>query len=152
MVNALAPEDQPHELRIAGISIPIIEDDDPRYLEAKAAWSCARRVAQALHSWSELEGGTRDPDWRVRHEATQRLAARWPDHPGTLPRLLALATADARAEVRDAAVMRLIGFPTRAVRTTLETAAQDPDRDVRWSANFALAQHGLPHEDCGWSE
>lgn len=143
----LPPEDQPDELRIGPISIPIIEDDDPRYLDEQAAWSSARRIAQALHSWDELKGGIQHPDWRVRYEATGRLAARWPDHPGTLPRLLALATTDVRAEVRDGAVLRLVDFPTHAVQTALEVAAHDSDPDVRWSANYALAQHELDHED-----
>ena len=143
----LPPEDQPDEIRIGPISIPIIEDDDPRYLDEQAAWSKATRTAQGLHSWDELKGGTQHPEWRVRSEATTRLAARWPDHPGTLPRLLALATTDARPEVRETAVLRLVGFPTHAIRAALEVAAHDADPDVRWAANYALDQHGLHHEE-----
>ncbi|MGG5260350.1 HEAT repeat domain-containing protein [Phycicoccus avicenniae] len=143
----LPPEDQPDVLRIGPIAVPIIEDDDPRYLEDQAAWSSARRAAQALHTWDELEGGTRHADWRVRCEAIVRLAARWPDHPGTLSRLLALASADAQPEVRGTAVMRLVDFPTRAVQSSLEVAAFDTDPDVRWSANYALHQHGLPFDE-----
>jgi HEAT repeat protein len=150
-VANLPPEDQPDELRIGPVFVPIIEDDDPRYLEEQAAWSHARRTAQALHSWDELMGGTQHPDWRVRCEATDRLAARWLDHPGTLPRLLELAADDARPEVRDSAVLRLVDFETHAVRAVLEDAAQDSDPDVRWSANYALDQHGLDHEDY-WSD
>ena len=134
-------------LRIGPISVPIIEDDDPRYLDEQAAWSNATRTAQALHSWDELKGGTQHPDWRVRSEAATRLAARWSDHPGTLSRLPALATTDARPEVRDTAVMRLVDFPTHAVRATLEVAAHDSDPDVRWSANYALHQHRLDHQE-----
>ena len=143
----LSPEDQPDVLRIGPIVVPIIEDDDPRYLDEQVAWSSAKRVAQAWYSWDELEGGTQHPDWRVRCEATDRLAARWPDHPGTVSRLLALATADAQPEVRDTAVMRLVDFPTHAVRPTLEVTAHDSDPDVRWSANYVLHQHGLPFQE-----
>ncbi|MGK2876751.1 MAG: HEAT repeat domain-containing protein [Nocardioides sp.] len=141
------PQNQPDVLRIGPITVPILEDDDPGYLDEQAALSPATRTAQALHSWDELNGGTQHMNWRVRREATTRLAARWPDHPGTLPRLLALATTDAQPEVRGNAVMCLVDFPTHAVRATLEVAAHDSDPDVRWSSNYALHQHGLNHAE-----
>jgi hypothetical protein len=37
--------------------------------------------------------------------------------------------------------MRLPDHPAEAVRETLERATQDPDPEVRWSANYSLTQH-----------
>ena len=42
--------------------------------------------------------------------------------------------------------MCLIDYPAEAVRGTLERAAHDPDAEVRWSANYCLAQPGFDHE------
>ncbi|WP_157181520.1 HEAT repeat domain-containing protein [Actinopolymorpha alba] len=150
-MRELPPEDQPDQLKIGPIVIPIIDEDDPRFVDEREAWSNARRIAQALHSWNELSHGTQDADWRVRHECIDRLAARWPDDPGTLPTILALATGDARSEVRDKAVLRLTDFPGEVVRAALESAAGDPDPDVRWSANYVLDQHGFDHAPY-WSD
>ena len=42
--------------------------------------------------------------------------------------------------------MCLTDHPGEAVRGTLERAAHDPDAEVRWSANYCLAQHGFDQE------
>ncbi|WP_457253263.1 HEAT repeat domain-containing protein [Pedococcus sp. P5_B7] len=138
--------DGPDELRIGPIVIPIIEDDDPRFAEDRAAWSAARTTAQSMHSWEELSRGLHHQDWRVRHESIPRISARWREDPRTLPALLGMATEDPSPDVRDAAVMSLTDFPGEAVRGTLELAAHDADAEVRWSANFCLAQHGFDHQ------
>jgi hypothetical protein len=139
-------QDGPDELRTGPIVIPIIEDDDPRFTEERAHWSSARATAQALHTWNELSQGLSNQDWRVRHECTERIAARWRNDPRTLPVILKAALEDPAPEVRDTAVMRLTDFPADDVRATLERAASDPDPDVRWAANYCLAQHGFDHQ------
>jgi hypothetical protein len=42
--------------------MPIHYEDDPRFEEERAAWSDARKKAQALHSADELLGGVVDDD------------------------------------------------------------------------------------------
>jgi hypothetical protein len=80
MVKELPPEDQPDTFSIGPVGpIPIIHDDDPRFAEDRAAWSAARRKAQAMHSADELVRGIGDPEWRVRHEVVDRLIARASD-------------------------------------------------------------------------
>jgi hypothetical protein len=104
-MNKLPPDDQPDAIWIGAIGpIPIIEEDDPRFVEERAAWHEARVKAQALHSADELLSGIHDDDWRVRHESVPRLRARWQDDPRTLPELLRLAEHDPVWEVRDAAL------------------------------------------------
>jgi hypothetical protein len=42
----LPPEDQPDEVWIGPVGpIPIIDEDDPRFEEERAAWSAANRKA-----------------------------------------------------------------------------------------------------------
>jgi hypothetical protein len=75
-MNELPPEDQPDVVWVGPVGpIPIHYEDDPRFEEERAAWSHARRKAQALHSAEELLGGVVDDDWRVRCESIVRLAA-----------------------------------------------------------------------------
>lgn len=91
-MTSLPPEDQPDVVWIGSVGpIPIIEDDGPRFVEERAAWSKARAKAQALHSADELVSGVHDPDWRVRFESIDRLVARWPNDPRTLVALIQLA-------------------------------------------------------------
>lgn len=138
--------DAPDELRIGPIVIPIIEDDDPRLAEDRALWSSARSTAQGLHTWEDLRQGMNHKDWRVRHESVIRISARWRNDPRTLPAILQMAVEDPIPEARDSAVMHLTDFPGEAVRGTLERAAHDPNAEVRWSANYCLAQHGFDHQ------
>jgi hypothetical protein len=63
----------------------IIGPDDPRFAAEQAAWSAARRKAQALLSAEDLLAGVGDDDWHVRHESLDRLKARWRDDPRTFP-------------------------------------------------------------------
>jgi hypothetical protein len=70
----LPPEDQPDVFWIGPVGpIPIGYEDDPGTKRRRAAWSVARKKAQALHSAEELLNGMRDPDWRVRHESIDRV-------------------------------------------------------------------------------
>jgi hypothetical protein len=143
----LPPEDRPDTIDIGPVKgIPVFHDDDPRLTEERAAWSAARRRAQALHSADELVSGMSDPDWRVRHETVDRLIARARDDSRTLPRLLRAATTDDAWQVRDAVVMRLHEFDQDAVLPVLRQAESDAVSDVRWSARYSLFQLGLgPH-------
>jgi HEAT repeat protein len=143
-MRQLPPEDQPDEIWIGPVGpIPIIEADDPRFTEERAAWSKARARAQALHSEDELLSGVRDSDWRVRHESIDRLKARWHDDPRTLPALLDLAEHDPEWRVRSTATMALASFDRHRVVPVLRRGLEDPNERVRWAANFELYQFGL---------
>jgi HEAT repeat protein len=143
-MNKLPPEDQPDVVWVGPVGpIPIRYEDDPRFEEERAAWSHARKKAQALHSAEELLGGVVDDDWRVRCESIDRLAARWHDDPRTLPALLDLAEHDSVWQVRSGATMRLVDFDPDAVAPVARQGMSDPSADVRWSANFVLFQFGL---------
>jgi HEAT repeat protein len=143
-MNELPPEDQPDVVCVGPVGpIPIHYEDDPRFEEERAAWSHARKKAQALHSAEELLGGAVDDDWRVRYESVDRLAGRWHDDPRTLPALLDLAEHDSVWQVRSGATMRLVDFAPDAVVPVARRGLGDPSTDVRWSANFVLFQFGL---------
>ena len=143
-MTSLPPEDQPDVVWIGPVGpIPIIEDDDPRFVEERAAWSKARAKAQALHSADELVSGVHDPDWRVRFESIDRLVARWPNDPRTLVALIQLAENDPVWQVRGAATMTLTRFDPERVVPVVRRILQDSVADVRWAANFVLFQLGL---------
>jgi HEAT repeat protein len=143
-MSRLPPEDQPDVAWIGPVGpIPIHYEDDPRFDEERAAWSKARKRAQALHSAEELLQGVADDDWRVRHESIDRLVARWHDDPRTLPALLELAEHDPVWQVRDRGMMRLVDFDHETVLPIARRGLKDPSADVRWSANFVLFQFGL---------
>jgi HEAT repeat protein len=143
-VKKLPPEDQPDEIWIGPVGpVPIIDEDDPRFRDERAAWSAATRKAQALHSTDELLSGVRDEDWRVRYESVDRLAARWPDDPRTVEALLDVAASDPSNVARSRAMMRLCDFDAETVELTLRRGLADADEDVRWSAEFSLGQLGL---------
>ena len=143
-MSQLPPEDQPDVFWIGPVEpTPIIEDDDPRFTEERAAWSKAGSKAQALHSSDELLSGIRDPDWRVRHESIDRLKARWPDDARTLPALLELAERDPEWRVRSGAMMAVGDFDKERVAPTARRGLHDAQHEVRWAANFTLFQFGL---------
>jgi hypothetical protein len=141
-VVELSAKDRPH-INIAAIGIEIVRDDDPAVAEDRAAWSSARRTAQALHLAHELLWGLRHPNWRVRHESVARLVARCRDDGRTLPALLHAAVHDRSWQVPDAVIWGLMEFATGAVLPVLQAAAHDLHEEVRWSAQFALFQKGL---------
>lgn len=136
----LPPEDQPDTIDIGPVrGIPVHYEDDPRFEEGRAQWSVAVAKAQALHSADELLTGLRDPDWRVRYEVVDRVAARWKDDPRT-PEALAKALAeDEASEVRDAAAMALGWFSPSVAVPALREALTDRSEDVRESAALSLA-------------
>ncbi len=137
----LPPEDQPDTISVGPIEgIPIIEDDDPRFEGERAAWSAARKRAQAMHTPDELIAGMSDADWRVRHEVVDRLAARGKDDPRTVPTLLRAVAEDPAWEVRASAVMAVGWFDDERVAEALRAAMSDPHADVRWSAEFKLGR------------
>jgi HEAT repeat protein len=141
---SLPPEDLPDVIDLGIVKgIPIVHEDDPRFVHERKAWSAARRRAQALHSADELIHGMSDPDWRVRHESVDRLIARARHDERTLPILIQAATSDEAWQVRDAAVMRLHEFDRAAVLPAVRQAETDPVRDVQWSARYSLIQMGL---------
>lgn len=137
----LPPEDRPDTIDIGPVKgIPIIEDDDPRFQEDRAAWSAARKKAQALISADELLGGLQDADWRVRHEVVDRLIARAGSDPRTLPALLHSLANDVSWQVRDAVAMRVHEFDPAVVVPALERATEDPESEVRRAARYSLQQ------------
>lgn len=140
----LPPEDRPDEIWVGPIGpIPIIDDDDPRFVDERAAQSAANKKAQALHSADELLAGVRDEDWRVRYESVDRLVARWSEDTRTVEALIEIASADPAWQVRSKATMRLGEFDPNRVEPTLRRGLADPSDDVRWSARFILFQLGL---------
>jgi len=143
-MNDRPPEDQPDVVWVGPVGpIPIHYEDDPRFEDERAAWSEARKKAQALYSAEELLQGVTDDDWRVRFEAVDRLAARWHDDGRTLLALLELTEHDPIWQVRGRGMMRLLDFDRRAVVPIARRGLSDPSADVRWSANFVLFQFGL---------
>ena len=143
-MNELPPDDRPDVVWVGPVGpIPIQYKDDPRFEGERAAWSHARKKAQALHAAEELLEGVVDDDWRVRCESIDRLAARWHDDPRTLPALLDVAEHDSVWQVRSSATMRLEDFDPDAVVPVARRGLTDPSADVRWSANFVLFQFGL---------
>ena len=145
----LPPEDRPDLVSIGPIKgIPVIHEDDPRFVEERAAWAAATQKAQSLLSADDLIEGIADPDWRVRHGSVDPLIARARDDVRTLPTLLAAAAGDEAWQVRDAVVLRLHEFDQLAVLPALRRAERDPVRDVRWSAQYSLFHIGLgPYPD-----
>jgi len=138
-VSDLPPEDQPDTIDIGPVQdIPVHYEDDPRLGEERAIWSAARAKAQAMHSADELVAGLDDPDWRVRHEVVDRVAARWKDDPRTLVALTRSLANDAAWQVRDAAAMALAWFSPPEVVPALQTALSDPNEKVRESAACSL--------------
>ena len=88
-MGKLPPEDQPDAIHIGPVGpIPIFHEDDPRLADDRAAWSAARKKAQAMHSADDLLDGLTHADWRVRHQVIDRLIARARDDARTLPVLL----------------------------------------------------------------
>lgn len=140
----LPPEDKPDVIHVGPVGpIPIIDEDDPRFEEERAAWSAATAKAQALHTAAELRSGMGDSNWRVRHECIDRLLARHKDDPRTEDALLTAAAEDPAWQVRDAAMMRLGEFDPERVRPVLLSGLEDLHEDVRWSAQHVLEQLGL---------
>jgi HEAT repeat protein len=138
-VDRLPPEDQPDVFYVGPVGpIPIIDEDDPRFSEDRAAWSTARAKAQALHSPDELLRGMTDPDWRVRYESVDRLVARGHDDPRTAPILRSVATDDEVWQVRSRATMCLSEFDSEGTRSVLIAGLEDPSPDVRWAAHWVI--------------
>jgi HEAT repeat protein len=139
-----SPEDEPDVIYVGPVGpIPIIDDDDPRFEQERAAWSAATTKAQSLLSTEELLSGLRDPDWRVRHDCIDRIVARWKDDPRTVDAVLKAAAEDPAWQVRDNAMMRLREFDRERVRPVLLSGLRDTSEDVRWSAQYVLEQLGL---------
>jgi HEAT repeat protein len=130
-------------VKVGPVTVPIIDDDDPRFDEERSAWSAARSRAAAMHSADELLAGVEHDDWRVRHSAIPRLAARARDDERTPPALIRRLEADPAWEVRDLAAMTLVEFQSRPVADALIAAENDPHPEVRWSVQFSLSQFGL---------
>jgi HEAT repeat protein len=142
-MRELSPEDRPDIVWIGPVGpIPILDEDDPRFEEERAAWSRANQKAQALHSAEELLEGVADTDWRVRCESVDRLAVRWHNDPRTLAAILELAEHDSVWQVRDRAMMRLVDFDGDVVAPVARRGLEDPSEDVRWSADYVLSQLG----------
>jgi HEAT repeat protein len=105
----------------------------------RAAWSAARKVAQAAHSLTDLaQLVTSHPDPRVRCEAIPRLRARFPDEQLTLEVLIAAAD-DSEPMVRDGAVDELGWISGSEAADAIARHLEDEDFDVRMSAAQGLA-------------
>jgi HEAT repeat protein len=137
----LPPDDQPDTIDVGPVhDIPIIERDDPRFIDDQAAWSRARKDAQARCSADQLLDGLTSEDWRVRYEVVDRLVARSSSDPRTLPALITAAQSDPAWQVRDKAVGRLSEFAGPSVEATLRSSLNDSRSDVRESAELELNQ------------
>jgi HEAT repeat protein len=122
-------EDMPDEIWIGPVGpIPIFHQDDPRFVDERAAWSIANKKSQAMHSADELIDGLTDPDWRVRFGVVDRLIARARDDDRTLPALLRTAEMDPAWQVRSAVAVRLHEFERSRLDATLKRRLDDPAR------------------------
>jgi HEAT repeat protein len=140
-VRELPPEDQPDTFDVGPVKgIPIIDDDDPRFEDERAAWSEATRRAQAMTTPDALLGGLADVDWRVRHEVVDRLAVRAAADGRIAPALLAAMKDDPVWQVRASIAMRSFELPGVDVLPVLQQARVDPHPEVRWAASYALDQ------------
>jgi len=143
-VTVQPPEDRPDTIDIGPVTgIPIIDDDDPRFERDRAAWSAARRKAQAMVADADLLCGLSDPDWRVRHEVVDRAVARVADRDHLVSVLVGMLSDDSSEQVRDTVAMCLSKFDAGAVSAVLTTALSDESAGVRWAASFSLFQLGL---------
>jgi HEAT repeat protein len=139
-VERCGPDDRPDTIDVGPVvGIPIIDDDDPRFENERRARSAATAKAQAMHTTDALLDGLRDDDWMVRYEVVDRLTAHGKNDPRTLPALLEAAS-DVEPAVRDAVVMRLCEFSDPEAFAGIKHARNDPDEDVRSSAEHAIGQ------------
>jgi HEAT repeat protein len=143
-VSHLPPEDQPDVVWIGPVGpIPVYHDDDPRLADDRAAWSAARKLAQAMITADELLEGLTHPDWRVRHDVVERLVARAGDDERMIPALLVAVQDDPYWQVRDAVIMALRWPDDERVQSVLRSAQRDPHEEVQWSANYKMTQFGM---------
>lgn len=121
--------------------IPVFHDDDFRLAEDRERGRVTAAAADAMHTAEELLHGMRHDDPDVRWRVVARLIARWGSDERTLPTLLTALATDASAAVRDTVAMSLLAFPEDPrVQDALNSALQDLDEDVRWSAEYCLTQ------------
>jgi HEAT repeat protein len=144
VVPKLPPEDQGDYLSIGPVeNIPVIDDDDPRFVDERREWSEATAIAQALHSADELIDGLSSDNWMVRFGIVPRVIARARDDPRTVRALVGLALHDPSADVREIAVRSLHSLGDRPeVVTALRIAARDDDPEIRRWAAYSLTQLG----------
>jgi HEAT repeat protein len=108
----------------------------------RQAWIEAGRIAQAAHSLNDLARLVAShPDYRVRYEAIPRLKARFRDERLTLD-VLAAASREPEAAVRDAAVMALGDLHSKEAADHVADRLTDQDFEVRLTAAQTLAHLG----------
>jgi HEAT repeat protein len=118
--------------------IPIVSQDDPRRVAARAA----SRVAQAAVDCDDLIAlALNHPDALVRMEAVPRLKARFPDDRGAQEALMRAVRDDDDA-VRCAAVSAVADLALPLAGDLLATALNDSEPDVRFFAAIGLQQLG----------
>jgi HEAT repeat protein len=93
-----------------------------------------------MHTPDALPRGLVDSDWRVRHEAVDRLVVRAGADERIAPALLAAVNGDPAWQVRDAIAMQAFELEGVDVVPALRRAQEDPHPEVRWAASYALAQ------------
>jgi hypothetical protein len=118
--------------------IPIVSEDDPRRVAARAA----SRVAQAAVDCDDLIALVlKHPDAIVRMEAVDRLKARFPNDTGAQEALMRAVTDDDEA-VRCGAVSAVADLSLPLAGDLLATALNDAEPDVRFFAARGLQQLG----------
>ena len=116
--------------------IPIVSEDDPRRVAARAA----SRVAQAAVDCDDLIALVlKHPDAIVRMEAVPRLKARFPNDNGAHDALMQAVT-DGDEAVRCAAVDAVADLALPLAGDLLAAALNDTDADVRYFAAQGLQQ------------
>jgi HEAT repeat protein len=131
--------DHPDDIWIGPIGpIPIVREDGPQRLAAKAA----SRIAQAAIECDDLIALIRDhPDPLVRMEAVPRLKARFPSDSRAQDAWINAVT-DADEAVRCAAISAIADLALPLAGDLLGVALQDVDPDVRFFAALGLQQLG----------
>ncbi|HEY8815075.1 MAG TPA: HEAT repeat domain-containing protein [Candidatus Dormibacteraeota bacterium] len=118
--------------------IPIVSEDDPRRVAARAA----SRVAQAAVECDDLIALVLNhPDAMVRMEAVPRLKARFPNDTGAHNALMQAVT-DGDEAVRCAGVDAVADLALPLAGDLLVRALNDTDADVRFFAALGLQQLG----------
>ncbi len=136
------PENQPDAIWVGPVGpIPVFHSDDFRLEADRRAGEAAAAVADALHTPDELLAGLRH---QSRGSMAGRTSTRCPgaqrcqDRPGT-PQSLG---GNPSWKVRDQVDMSLTGFVEPRVVKALRLALNDENEEVRWAAEYALAQLG----------
>jgi transposase len=122
--------------------IPIFHDDDPRIQDQLASTRSAEARAAALPTLDSLFACLGDPDGDFRKACTNEISRRGREDHRYVPELLYLLQHDPASGVRIAAAFALcdVSPGAAAIAALHQSASEDSNKQVRWSARLALFQ------------